>query len=209
MNRFGKGLSNGFPISAVLASRAASVFEPGDHGGTFNGSALACAAALATLEILTTPAFLAGVIVSGDRFGMELERVSKAFSCSADIDTGHMRRLSLPLPVAGEIVRSAMLLASTSVKQRIGLMVNSPRPSILRFLLALNTTESEIEEMCVKLTTSIDAALNQKIGGDTSCLVPLVNTVANGNFSKKIQGTKTPATVSKFDTIDRSTDGDV
>ncbi|AEV67212.1 acetylornithine transaminase [Acetivibrio clariflavus] len=48
-----KALGGGFPIGALLAKdHVASAFEPGDHGSTFGGNPLACAAALAAMEII-------------------------------------------------------------------------------------------------------------------------------------------------------------
>jgi predicted acetylornithine/succinylornithine family transaminase len=47
-----KGLGGGLPIGACLASPKADVFEPGDHGSTFGGNPLACAAALAVLHVI-------------------------------------------------------------------------------------------------------------------------------------------------------------
>ena len=63
----GKGLGGGVPISAVLASEDASVFEPGDQGGTYAGNPLMAAASLAVLGVLAEPAFLAGVRRAGER----------------------------------------------------------------------------------------------------------------------------------------------
>jgi acetylornithine/N-succinyldiaminopimelate aminotransferase len=47
-----KGLGGGVPIGACLAAPRADVFEPGDHGSTFGGNPLACAAALAVLSVI-------------------------------------------------------------------------------------------------------------------------------------------------------------
>ena len=55
----GKGLGGGVPISALLAAPKACCFEPGDQGGTYNGNSLVTAVALAVLEVVTAPGFLA------------------------------------------------------------------------------------------------------------------------------------------------------
>jgi acetylornithine/succinyldiaminopimelate/putrescine aminotransferase len=47
-----KGLGGGVPIGACLAAPRADVFEPGDHGSTFGGNPLACAAAIAVLSVI-------------------------------------------------------------------------------------------------------------------------------------------------------------
>lgn len=62
----GKGLGGGVPIAALLANERASVFEPGDQGGTFSGHPLMTAAALAVVDVLAEPAFLANVRERGD-----------------------------------------------------------------------------------------------------------------------------------------------
>ena len=46
----GKGIGGGVPLAALLATQAASCFEHGDQGGTFNGNPLMCAAGLAVLR---------------------------------------------------------------------------------------------------------------------------------------------------------------
>jgi len=56
-----KGLGGGFPIGAVLCNERANAFEPGNHGSTFGGNPLACAAALATLEHLESQRVLDNV----------------------------------------------------------------------------------------------------------------------------------------------------
>jgi acetylornithine/N-succinyldiaminopimelate aminotransferase len=56
----GKSLGGGFPVAALLLSRAmADTTKPGEHGSTFGGGPLACAALLATLEIIQTEALMA------------------------------------------------------------------------------------------------------------------------------------------------------
>ena len=49
-----KGLGSGVPIGAILAKEKAAVFEPGEHGSTFGGNPLTCAAAHAALEFVIT-----------------------------------------------------------------------------------------------------------------------------------------------------------
>ena len=63
-----KGIANGFPIGAALTSGAAQeVLGPGTHGSTFGGNPLACAAALATLAVLTNGDTLPRVRALGER----------------------------------------------------------------------------------------------------------------------------------------------
>ena len=61
-----KGLGGGLPIGAVLSSEAASVLVPGDHGSTFGGNPVACAAARVVLDRVTDNSFLQDVVAKGE-----------------------------------------------------------------------------------------------------------------------------------------------
>jgi acetylornithine/N-succinyldiaminopimelate aminotransferase len=63
-----KGLGGGLPIGALVTGpRLADVFQPGDHGSTFAGGPVACAAALVAVEICSEPALLSSVRELGER----------------------------------------------------------------------------------------------------------------------------------------------
>ncbi|HMI16688.1 MAG TPA: aminotransferase class III-fold pyridoxal phosphate-dependent enzyme, partial [Bradyrhizobium sp.] len=72
----GKGIGGGVPLAALLATEAASCFEHGDQGGTFNGNPLMCAAGLAVLQCIGTPDFLKSVADTGLFLASELQRIS-------------------------------------------------------------------------------------------------------------------------------------
>src|SRR6266566_9745299 len=72
----GKGIGGGVPLAALLATQAASCFEHGDQGGTFNGNPLMCAAGLAVLQCVGTPDFLKSVVDTGLFLASELQRIS-------------------------------------------------------------------------------------------------------------------------------------
>ncbi|MCG7754889.1 aminotransferase class III-fold pyridoxal phosphate-dependent enzyme, partial [Flavihumibacter cheonanensis] len=62
-----KGLGSGMPIGACLArGAAADVFKPGNHGSTFGGNPLVCAAALATLDAIEDEKLLDNARVRGE-----------------------------------------------------------------------------------------------------------------------------------------------
>ncbi len=73
----GKALSGGFmPVSAVLASREVlGVFRPGDHGSTFGGNPLACAVALAALDVLEEEKLIERADRLGQAFLKELNTI--------------------------------------------------------------------------------------------------------------------------------------
>src|SRR5690606_27256252 len=70
-----KGLANGFPLGACLASGvAATLMKPGNHGSTFGGNPVACAAALATLNTLDGENLAARAADLGERLRADLAR---------------------------------------------------------------------------------------------------------------------------------------
>src|SRR6202142_3180493 len=72
----GKGIGGGVPLAALLATDYAACFEHGDQGGTFNGNPLMCAAGLAVLEHVATPAFLKSATEAGLFLESELQKLS-------------------------------------------------------------------------------------------------------------------------------------
>ena len=141
----GKGLGGGVPIAALLAARRACCFEPGDQGGTYNGNALVTAVASAVLEVVTTPGFLEHVQASGQYLGHRLASLARCHGGA----------------VRGRGLLWAMLLSRSSaeaVARRCleqGLIVNVPRPHILRFMPSLRVTAEEIDEMLAVLSDAL------------------------------------------------------
>jgi acetylornithine/N-succinyldiaminopimelate aminotransferase len=68
-----KGLGGGVPIGACLAAPRADVFEPGDHGSTFGGNPLACAAALAVLHVIERDGLVGHAAEMGDLLHASLQ----------------------------------------------------------------------------------------------------------------------------------------
>ena len=70
-----KGLGGGVPIGACLAAPRADVFEPGDHGSTFGGNPLACAAALAVLHVIDRDALVGHAAEMGEMLDAALREL--------------------------------------------------------------------------------------------------------------------------------------
>jgi acetylornithine/N-succinyldiaminopimelate aminotransferase len=139
-----KALAAGLPAGALITGeRLADVLAPGDHGTTFGGGPVVCAAALAVLEILEDPALLARVGELGARLAAGLERLphvrsvrGRGLMLACDID------LSAP-----EVVRRALL------EQR--LVVNATGPATVRLLPPLIHTEAEVEDGLQRLGAAL------------------------------------------------------
>jgi acetylornithine/N-succinyldiaminopimelate aminotransferase len=134
----GKGIGGGVPLAALLATEAASCFEHGDQGGTFNGNPLMCAAGLAVLERVSGPDFLKSVTESGLYLESELQRVSARHGLGEVRGRGLLLALDLKHPIGASIVAQAF---------EDGVLLNSPQPDALRFMPALNVTREEIAAM--------------------------------------------------------------
>jgi len=138
----GKGLGGGVPLAALVAAEAVCCFEPGDQGGTFNGSPLMTAIGNAVVEAVSQPAFLADVTARGDYLTQRLLDLSARLGHGEVRGRGLLLALELRGTDAGKVSRTAM---------DRGLLLNAPRPDALRFMPALNVTREEIDQMLVLL----------------------------------------------------------
>ena len=137
-----KALGGGLPIGALITGpRLADTLQPGDHGSTFAGGPVACAAALVALEICSDPALLTEVQVKGEvlRHGLEeLPGVATVRGRGLMIGFDLYDSISAP-----EIARCALL------EQR--LVINATGPSTLRLEPPLIVTDDELREALRRL----------------------------------------------------------
>jgi predicted acetylornithine/succinylornithine family transaminase len=138
-----KSLGGGVPIGAVVTRpEIADTFEPGDHGSTFAGSALACAAGLAACGVLDDPALQAHVRAAGGRLLRGLEGLVRDGLASDARGRGLMCAIDLPRPRAAEAVDR--LLAR-------GYLANATTERTLRFLPPLVIGEDDLDGLVAAL----------------------------------------------------------
>ena len=146
-----KGLGGGLPIGATIArSRAAALFQPGSHGTTFGGNPVACAAALAVLDVVDD-AFIADVARKG---ALLRELVSDVDGVESVRGRGLMLGVVLEREIAKETVAAGF---------EHGVILNAPSSSVLRLTPPLVITDDEIREATSRIAASIAAATE----GDT------------------------------------------
>lgn len=133
-----KGLANGVPIGAILAKDSASVFNPGDHGSTFGGNPLACAAAYATLKFIIDHDIAGNARRVGEYFLSELRKLKEKVSFVTDV-----RGLGLLVAIEFKSDIAADLVAACLER---GLLVNKVKPNALRFMPALIISNKEVDE---------------------------------------------------------------
>ena len=143
-----KGLAGGVPIGAVIANeRAASGFHPGDHGSTFGGNPLACAAALAVLEIYEREDLVARAARLGDYFRGSLEAIARDGAPIVEIrGMGLMIGVGLQQPVAAAI-RARMA--------EMGFLIGAVGAQTLRLLPPLVIGEAEIDRFVSALAIAL------------------------------------------------------
>ncbi|RQO58598.1 acetylornithine transaminase [Paucibacter sp. KBW04] len=135
-----KGIGGGAPLSALLCKERFNCFEPGDQGGTFCGNPLMAALGLAVLNEVCQTEFLAAVRQRSRYLAAGLQRLVKTHGLLGERGAGLLRALVLPGNHAEQVVSAARNLAPT------GLLLNAPRPHLLRLMPALNITEAEIDQ---------------------------------------------------------------
>ena len=138
----GKGIGGGVPLAALMATDAVACFVPGDQGGTYNGNPLMVAVGISVIEQLLAPGFLESVRAKGELLSKELLDISAEFNLDGERGEGLLRALMLSSDIGGKLVE----LARDRTPE--GLLINSPRPNLLRFMPALNVTDDEIRQMC-------------------------------------------------------------
>lgn len=147
-----KGLANGFPMGAVLTtSDLAASLGPGTHGSTFGGNPLACAAALATLNILEAEDLPQKAAVAGEQLRAGLEKLGEKHA----LVTG-VRGLGLLLGM--ELSEPAAPFVQALMKK--GFLVTAVAEKTLRFTPPLNVTEVEMDG----ILTALDEILTESAG---------------------------------------------
>jgi acetylornithine/N-succinyldiaminopimelate aminotransferase len=142
----GKGIGGGVPLAALLAREEIAVFEAGEQGGTYNGNPLMTAVGVAVMNELTKPGFLQSVKDKGAYMSAELIKLSAKHGLEGERGEGLLRALKLGKDIGPKIVDTARDMAP------VGLLLNSPRPDLLRFMPALNVTKEEIDQMVSMLS---------------------------------------------------------
>jgi acetylornithine/N-succinyldiaminopimelate aminotransferase len=138
----GKGIGGGVPLAALLATDAVACFVPGDQGGTYNGNPLMTAVGISVIEQLLAPGFLDNVKAKGELLKSELLKLCAEFNLEGERGSGLLRALMLGKDVGPKLVELAR------DRSPEGLLINSPRPNLLRFMPALNVSDDEIRQMC-------------------------------------------------------------
>jgi len=146
-----KALGNGVPIGACLANgKAADLFAPGNHGSTFGGNPLACAAGLAVMEQLT-----------GNKLWEQAARKGEALASGLaqklDGVEGFVEIRSLGLMLGIQLDRPCAELVGLALEK--GLLINVTADSVVRLLPPLIISDEQIGQLVDQLSSLISGFL--------------------------------------------------
>jgi acetylornithine aminotransferase len=137
-----KGLGGGLPIGACIGlGRCATALRPSDHGSTFGGNPVACAAALAVLDTIEADGLLEHAAATGQRLRAGLEAVSHPLLTGVR-GQGLWLALQLSGPHAPDVQAAC---------QRAGFLVNAVQPDAIRVAPPLILTAAEADAFCAAL----------------------------------------------------------
>ena len=144
-----KGLGNGLPIGACLASGAAAdVFSPGKHGSTFGGNPLVCVAAATTLQIIEDEDLLLNAALMGERIRTGLAQSLTGLDLVKDIrGMGLMIGIELDRP-CGELVQQGLAA---------GVLLNVTADTVVRLLPPLILQPAQADLLVQKTAELIRA----------------------------------------------------
>lgn len=139
-----KAIGSGVPVGAFAMTKAVAEasLKPGDHGTTYGGNPLACAAVAKTLEIYEKQKLAAHVKEVGDYLEEQLKKLVEDYDCVVEQrGLGLIRGIKLSGPV-GEVVKKAM---------EEGLLIISARSNVIRLVPPLVIEKEHVDEMIEKL----------------------------------------------------------
>nr|WP_260474270.1 acetylornithine transaminase [Streptomyces sp. WAC 04229] len=154
-----KGLGGGLPLGATVAfGRAAELLQPGQHGTTFGGNPVACAAGLAVLDTIADEGLLDNVKRQGERIRGGAEALGHPL-------VGHVRGAGLLL---GIVLTEPLAPQVQQAAQDAGILVNAPAPDVVRLMPALNLGDDVVDAFLGALPGILDQAAHAAHGDGRS-----------------------------------------
>ena len=144
-----KGLGGGLPLGAMIAvTPQAPVFKPGEHGSTFGGNPVSCAAGLAAISVIEKKKLLSRAKTVGAHIKREISKIDGVKA---------VRGEGLLLGILLEDIDASTLV---EVAKKNGLLLNAPNKGVIRIAPALSITDAQVREFIKKFAQSM--ALLQK-----------------------------------------------
>ena len=151
-----KGIASGLPLSAILAKKSLMTqWAPGAHGGTFGGNPVACAAALATLDVLEGGA-IDNAAIQGDYLKQALLALQKEYPIIADVrGLGLMIGMEIESDGKADAAKTAAIL-SEALDRGLLLLSCGTDHNVVRFIAPTTVSKEEIDEALAILKAVLD-----------------------------------------------------
>ncbi|AZK93233.1 MULTISPECIES: acetylornithine transaminase [Streptomyces] len=147
-----KALGGGLPLGATLAfGPAADLLKPGQHGTTFGGNPVACAAGLAVLDTIAAEGLLDEVKRLGEKIRSGVESLNHP-------QVSHVRGAGLLL---GIVLKEPLAPQVQKAAQGAGFLVNAPAPDVVRLMPPLTIGEEAVDALLQALPGILDQAEGQ------------------------------------------------
>jgi acetylornithine/N-succinyldiaminopimelate aminotransferase len=154
-----KGLGGGLPLGATVAfGRAADLLRPGQHGTTFGGNPVACAAGIAVLDTIADDGLL-------DNVKRQSEKIRGGVEALGHPLIDHVRGAGLLL---GIVLTEPLAPQVQQAAQDAGILVNAPAPDVVRLMPALNLGDDVVEAFLGALPGILDQAAGAAHGDGRS-----------------------------------------
>ncbi|MDN3247867.1 acetylornithine transaminase [Streptomyces mutabilis] len=154
-----KGLGGGLPLGATVAfGRAAELLQPGQHGTTFGGNPVACAAGLAVLDTIADEGLL-------DNVKRQSEKIRGAVEALGHPLIAHVRGAGLLL---GIVLTEPLAPQVQQTAQDAGILVNAPAPDVVRLMPPLNLGDDVVDAFLRALPGILDQAADAAHGDGRS-----------------------------------------
>ena len=142
-----KGLGGGVPIGAFMSKDSCMALVPGDHGSTFGGNPLTCAAAYASSRYIIENDVSGNAQAMGDYLRDALERLRSRFDFIADVrGKGLLMAMEFADDPSGKVVAQC---------NEEGLLLNAVKPTTIRGLPPLNSTPEEVDSAMERLESAL------------------------------------------------------
>ncbi|HBE78779.1 MAG TPA: acetylornithine transaminase [Firmicutes bacterium] len=141
-----KGIGGGFPLAALLTKEKFNIFEAGDQGGTYSGQPLAMAVGYAVVKEIIDKNIVVHVSKQGEYLLKTINDIAKDFELTNIRGRGLLIAFDLPLEKGCEVVSACF---------QNGLIINSPRPGMIRLMPPLIVERKDIDDMIEVLSNAL------------------------------------------------------
>ena len=155
-----KAIASGLPLSGIMARRELiDLFPPGAHGGTYGGNAVACAAALATLDVIEEEGLIERSRVLGERLLAGLREAASGHECIAEVrGRGLMVGIEFAEPgTLAPLPDLAKRVLHEALDRRLLLLSCGVAGQVVRVIPPLVTTEEEVDQAVSILADAFSA----------------------------------------------------